>query len=111
LSQKVDFLSIGTNGLFQFIFTADRVNDRVTGRYGTLALAFFWMLDQITRACGNGGTRRRVRRDGGPPFESARPYCIGAQPTFNDGGLNQSNIRNDDIYDIFMLLPTSSTTY
>ena len=51
LLPRVDFLSIGSNDLFQFIFAADRDSDRVTGRYDTLAPAFLRVLKEIARSC------------------------------------------------------------
>jgi phosphotransferase system, enzyme I, PtsP len=51
LLPRVDFLSIGSNDLFQFIFAADRDSDRITGRYNTLAPAFLRVLKNIARSC------------------------------------------------------------
>ena len=55
LLPRVDFLSIGSNDLFQFIFAADRDSDRVTGRYDTLAPAFLRVLGNIARSCADAG--------------------------------------------------------
>ncbi len=50
LCQAVDFLSIGTNDLLQFLFAADRENPRMTARYDPLAPAMITALDSIAAA-------------------------------------------------------------
>ncbi|MDE0810682.1 MAG: hypothetical protein OSB69_15385 [Alphaproteobacteria bacterium] len=78
LPQKVDFLPIGTNGLFQFIFAADRANGRVTSRYDKLPPAFLRVLDQITRACGKGGAPVAVCSEmAGHPLEALALIGLG----------------------------------
>jgi phosphotransferase system enzyme I (PtsP) len=44
LLPRVDFVSIGTNDLMQFLFAADRGNTRVAGRYDTLSPALLRLL-------------------------------------------------------------------
>ena len=67
LLQRVDFLSVGTNDLAQFLFAGDRGNPRLADRYDTLSppmLALF--LARWSRACGDAGRAAQpVRRDGG----------------------------------------------
>ena len=48
---RVDFLSIGTNDLVQFLFASDRTNPRMDGRYDTLAPSFLVALRAIVRQC------------------------------------------------------------
>jgi phosphotransferase system enzyme I (PtsP) len=55
LLSRVDFLSIGTNDLFQFIFAVDRDSDRVTRRYDMLSPAFLRVLKRIARSCADAG--------------------------------------------------------
>ncbi len=55
LLERVDFLSIGTNDLFQFIFAVDRDSDRVTRRYDTLAPAFLRVLKRIAASSAAAG--------------------------------------------------------
>ena len=38
LMAKVDFVSVGSNDLMQFLFAADRGNPRVAGRYDALSV-------------------------------------------------------------------------
>lgn len=46
----VDFVSVGSNDLFQFAFAVDRSNVRVAGRFDTLSLSFVRALKKITDA-------------------------------------------------------------
>ena len=43
----VDFISVGSNDLFQFLFAADRENDRVARRFDPLSPAFLRVLQKI----------------------------------------------------------------
>jgi phosphotransferase system enzyme I (PtsP) len=45
-----DFVSIGSNDLFQFIFAVDRTNPRVARRYDTLSPAALSLVRQIVRS-------------------------------------------------------------
>ena len=59
LLPRVDFLSIGSNDLFQFLFACDRGNPALVDRYDVLsppALSFFHDLVERCRA------RRRAAR-------------------------------------------------
>jgi phosphotransferase system enzyme I (PtsP) len=51
LLPKVDFLSIGTNDLTQFLFAADRSNPRLAERYDWLSPAILRFLRRIVRTC------------------------------------------------------------
>ncbi|WP_336974451.1 phosphoenolpyruvate--protein phosphotransferase [Sphingobium aromaticiconvertens] len=51
LLPRVDFLSIGTNDLTQFLFAADRSNPRLAERYDWLSIAILRFLDRVIRAC------------------------------------------------------------
>jgi phosphotransferase system enzyme I (PtsP) len=55
LFERVDFLSIGTNDLAQFLFASDRGNPRLTDRYDTLAPAFLRVLGEVARRAGEYG--------------------------------------------------------
>jgi phosphotransferase system enzyme I (PtsP) len=50
LLPKIDFLSIGTNDLTQFLFAADRSNPRLAERYDWLSPAILRFLRRIVRA-------------------------------------------------------------
>jgi phosphotransferase system enzyme I (PtsP) len=49
LLPKIDFLSIGTNDLTQFLFAADRANPRLAERYDWLSPAILRFLRRVTR--------------------------------------------------------------
>lgn len=51
LLRRVDFVSVGTNDLLQFMFASDRGNPRMTDRYDPLSLGVLRMLRQIREAC------------------------------------------------------------
>ena len=50
LMEKVDFVSIGSNDLFQFMYAADRGNSRVADRFETLSPTFLRALKSIADA-------------------------------------------------------------
>ena len=51
LLPKLDFLSIGTNDLTQFLFAADRAHPKLAERYDWLSIAIMRFLGRIVRAC------------------------------------------------------------
>ncbi len=51
LMSRVDFLSVGTNDLLQFLFAADRGNTRVATRYDSLSPSVLRMLDTVLSTC------------------------------------------------------------
>jgi phosphotransferase system enzyme I (PtsP) len=50
VAQRVDFLSIGTNDLMQYLFAADRENPRLAKRYDPLSPAAILCLQRIAEA-------------------------------------------------------------
>src|SRR5262249_51815231 len=56
LLRKVDFLSVGSNDLRQFLFASDRASPRIADRYDTLSPAMLGILELLVResaAAGN----------------------------------------------------------
>ncbi|MCW2366507.1 phosphotransferase system enzyme I (PtsP) [Sphingobium sp. B7D2B] len=51
----LDFLSIGTNDLTQFLFAADRANPKLAERYDWLSVAILRFLARVTRTCSEHG--------------------------------------------------------
>ena len=51
----VDFISIGSNDLFQFLFAMDRGNTRISGRYDLLSPLVLNFLRDIARRCDEAG--------------------------------------------------------
>src|SRR3712207_5477873 len=55
LLPKLDFMSIGTNDLTQFLFAADRANPQLAERYDWLSPAILRFLRRIVRHAGEAG--------------------------------------------------------
>ena len=51
LLKRVDFLSVGTNDLAQFLYAFDRGNPRVAGRYDLLSAPMFALFRQVIAQC------------------------------------------------------------
>ncbi len=51
LLPRIDFLSVGTNDLVQFLFAADRGNPRLAERYDALSLPVLQLLAEVARDC------------------------------------------------------------
>src|SRR5690606_22472200 len=49
LLERVDFVSVGSNDLFQFLFAVDRGNARVADRFDTLSAPILRALRDIVR--------------------------------------------------------------
>ena len=47
----LDFVTVGTNDLIQFLFASDRSNPQMAGRYDPLSPAFLALMEQIVDAC------------------------------------------------------------
>ncbi|MBR6355616.1 MAG: phosphoenolpyruvate--protein phosphotransferase, partial [Alphaproteobacteria bacterium] len=47
LLQEVDFVSVGTNDLYQFVFACDRSNPRLSNRYDVLSAPFLKLMKKI----------------------------------------------------------------
>lgn len=56
LLPKLDFLSIGTNDLTQFLFAADRAHPKLAERYDWMSLAIMRFLNRVVRACEDAST-------------------------------------------------------
>ncbi|HET6221340.1 MAG TPA: phosphoenolpyruvate--protein phosphotransferase, partial [Dongiaceae bacterium] len=55
LLARVDFLSVGSNDLRQFLFAIDRGNPRIADRYDTLSPAMLGLLDRLVQASAAAG--------------------------------------------------------
>lgn len=51
LLPRLDFLSVGTNDLTQFLFAADRAHPKLAERYDWLSIAILRFLNRISKAC------------------------------------------------------------
>ncbi len=91
LMKKVDFVSIGSNDLLQFMFAADRTNARVGSRYDSLSPAPLKALKALVKAAQE--ARRAadaVRRDGGPSVEAMALIALGISLAVDGAGLHRS---------------------
>jgi len=55
LLSRVDFLSVGSNDLRQFLFASDRSSPRIADRYDTLSPAMLGILELLVRECAAAG--------------------------------------------------------
>ena len=60
LLPRIDFLSVGSNDLVQFLFASDRGNPRLEGRYDSLAPAALIFLKNVCNSCHDAGTQLTV---------------------------------------------------
>lgn len=78
LAKRVDFISIGTNDLMQFIFAADRGNTRLAHRYDTLSPAVLRMLGGVVASCKAGQVELSVCGEmAGSPLDALALVALG----------------------------------
>ncbi|MFV0294523.1 MAG: putative PEP-binding protein, partial [Hyphomicrobiaceae bacterium] len=78
LMTLVDFVSIGSNDLFQYLYAADRGNELVGNRYDALSVAFLRALRSIVEAGERHGVPVSLCGEiGGRPLEAAALIGIG----------------------------------
>jgi phosphotransferase system, enzyme I, PtsP len=79
LLPRVDFISIGTNDLTQFLFAADRADPRLAERYDWLSPAILRFLKRVLDASAAAGVPARLCGEmGGRPLEAMALIGIGA---------------------------------
>jgi phosphotransferase system enzyme I (PtsP) len=80
LLPRVDFLSIGTNDLTQFLFAADRADPRLAERYDWLSPAILRFLKRVIDAARKANVPVRLCGEmGGRPLEAMALIGIGAE--------------------------------
>ena len=78
LLPRVDFLSIGTNDLTQFLFAADRANPKLAERYDWLSPSILRFLRRVADACHAANVPIAVCGEmGGRPLEAMALIGIG----------------------------------
>ena len=78
LLPMTDFVSVGTNDLFQYLFAADRGNPRVSDRYDPLSPPALRVLQRIQEACVETGTPVSVCGEmAGRPLEAFALIALG----------------------------------
>jgi phosphotransferase system, enzyme I, PtsP len=79
LLPRVDFISIGTNDLTQFLFAADRSDPRLAQRYDWLSPAILRFLKRVIDACHAAEVPVRICGEmGGRPLEAMALIGVGA---------------------------------
>ena len=77
---EIDFLSIGTNDLVQFLFAADRGNPKLADRYDWLSPSVLRFLARVVGACRAAGTPLTVCGEmGGRPLEALALMALGIE--------------------------------
>jgi phosphotransferase system enzyme I (PtsP) len=78
LLPRVDFLSIGSNDLMQFLFASDRSNPRLADRYDVLSPAALGLLGALARRCTEAGVAATVCGEmAGQPLEAMALIGLG----------------------------------
>lgn len=78
LLPKLDFLSVGTNDLTQFLFAADRAHPKLALRYDWLSPSILRFLRRVSRACHDAGVPIAVCGEmGGRPLEAMALIALG----------------------------------
>jgi phosphotransferase system enzyme I (PtsP) len=80
LLPRIDFLSIGTNDLTQFLFAADRADPRLAERYDWLSPAILRFIRRVAREARAAGVPVRVCGEmGGRPLEAMALIGVGIE--------------------------------
>jgi phosphotransferase system enzyme I (PtsP) len=80
LLPRIDFLSIGTNDLTQFLFAADRADPRLAARYDWLSPAILRFLRRVAREAKAANVPVRLCGEmGGRPLEAMALIGIGIE--------------------------------
>jgi phosphotransferase system enzyme I (PtsP) len=78
LLDRLDFVSVGSNDLKQFLYAADRGNPRLADRYDTLAPAMVKLLGMIAAACNAQGKSLSLCGEmAGDPIAAMALLCLG----------------------------------
>ncbi|HXW71533.1 MAG TPA: phosphoenolpyruvate--protein phosphotransferase [Methylocella sp.] len=76
--KRVDFLSVGSNDLFQYIYAADRDNKRVSSRFDTLSAPILKALKQIADCARDAAVPLSLCGEmGGRPLEAMALLALG----------------------------------
>lgn len=78
LLPHLNFLSVGSNDLFQFLFASDRGNPRLSGRYDNLSPPALAALKRVVESCNEAGVTLSLCGEmGGRPLEAMALVAIG----------------------------------
>jgi phosphotransferase system enzyme I (PtsP) len=103
LLPHVDFVSVGTNDLMQFLFAADRSNSRLAGRYDTLSPAMLRLLHFVVERARPAGVDLSVCGEmAGRPVEALALLAIGVRTlSMSPGAIGpvKAMIRSLDLHE------------
>lgn len=109
LLPHLDFLSIGTNDLTQFLFAADRSNPRLAERYDWLSVAILRFLRRVTLACQEAKISVGVCGEmGGRPLEAMALLGLGLRRlSITPAGVGpvKAMIRSLNLADLSAIMP------
>jgi len=78
LLPNIQFLSVGTNDLTQFLFAADRANPKLAERYDWLSPSILRFLKRVVAPCNDAGVALTVCGEmGGRPLEAMALIALG----------------------------------
>ncbi len=98
LLPRIDFLSIGTNDLTQFLFAADRADPRLAERYDWLSPAILRFLRRVAREAAAAGVPVRVCGEmGGRPLEAMALIGIGIIELLDHPGGDRAGQGDDPL--------------
>jgi phosphotransferase system enzyme I (PtsP) len=80
LLPNIQFLSVGTNDLTQFLFAADRANPKLAERYDWLSPSILRFLKRVVAPCREAGVALTVCGEmGGRPLEAMALVALGIE--------------------------------
>jgi len=104
LLPQVDFISIGSNDLAQFLFAVDRGNPMVSDRYDTLSPGFLSFIKRVIEQCDAAGVPISVCGEmAGRPLEALGLLAVGIRSlsmTFPSLGPVKSMVRSVDLAEV-----------
>ncbi len=101
LLQTVDFVSVGTNDLMQYLFAADRGNDSMRRRYDPLSPAMLSVLKSIADQCKAAGVSVSVCGEmAGQPLEAMVLVVLGYETL---------SVTAPQVESVKMMIPTLDT--
>lgn len=101
LLQTVDFISVGTNDLMQYLYAADRGNDAIRNRYDVLSPAMLKILKMIADQCRAAGVPVSVCGEmAGLPLEAMVLISL---------GYDTLSVSSQAVETVKMMIPTLDT--
>ncbi len=99
--ERIDFLSVGTNDLLQFLFACDRGNPNLQGRYDPLSPPVFRLIRELVEKCDAHGVRLAVCGEmASRPIEALALVALGVRDlsiTSTNVGMIKAVIRSMDV--------------